>query len=149
MRRLLAALFAVLAVSSLVLTPRAASAYAACNCTAWASAQRPDLPLTLGNALTWASRARATGFPVDDQPRVGDIIVLQPGVQGAHGRYGHVAYVTAVSGTQVTVSEMNGGGGCRVVRAALHPGPGASFIHRQTGDGSDELDAGATRPAQR
>ena len=92
----------------------------------------------------------APRFTADpDQPRVGDIIVLQPRVQGAHGRYGHVAYVTAVSGTQVTVSEMNSGGGCWVVRDSFHTGPGVSFIHRQTGDGSDELDAGAPRPAQR
>ena len=126
MRRLLAARFAVLVVSSLGLTPRVASAYAACNCTAWASAQRPDLPLTLGTALTWASRARAAGFPVDDQPRVGDIIVLQPGVQGAHGCYGHVAYVTAVSGNQETVSELNGGGAAALSALPCIPVPASA-----------------------
>ena len=131
MRRLMAALFAMLAISSFVATPRTADAYARCNCTAWAHAKRPDLPLTLGNARTWASRARARGFSVDGRPRVGDIIVLQPGVQGAHWRYGHVAYVIAVRGSQVTVTEMNGGRGCRVVRDYFHTGRGVSFIHRK------------------
>ncbi|HZB95868.1 MAG TPA: CHAP domain-containing protein, partial [Herpetosiphonaceae bacterium] len=125
MRRLMLALFALLAISSsIVIAPRTADAYARCNCTAWAHMKRPDLPLTLGNALTWASRARARGFPVDSRPRVGDVMVLQPGVQGANRRYGHVAYVIAVRGNLVTVTEMNGGYGCRVRRHTYHTGRG-------------------------
>src|ERR687885_2771607 len=129
MRRLMLALFPLLAISSsFVIAPRTADAYARCNCTAWAHAKRPDLPMTLGNALTWASRARAAGFPVDGRPRVGDIIVLQPGVQGASRYYGHVAYVTGVSGSTVRVSEMNGGYGCRVEGDTFHTGRGVSFF---------------------
>ena len=132
MRRLMLALFALLAISSsTVIAPRTADAYARCNCTAWAHMKRPDLPLTLGNARTWASRARARGFPVDSRPRVGDVMVLQPGVQGANRRYGHVAYVIAVRGNLVTVSEMNGGYGCSVRRHTYHTGRGVSFIHRK------------------
>ncbi len=125
-------LFAVLAVSSFVAFPADTSAYAACNCTAWAHSKRRDLPMSLGNARTWAARAAAKGFPVDTKPRVGDIIVLRPGVQGAHRVYGHVAYVIAVRGNRVTVSEMNGGRGCRVKRETYRVGKGVSFIHPKT-----------------
>lgn len=133
MRRLFAIGFALVIVASFFLLPSDISAYARCNCTAYAYARRPDLPLTLGDARTWAVRARAAGFPVDGRPRVGDIIVLRPGVQGAHRRYGHVAYVTGVSGNRVTVLEMNGGSGCGVKRDSFRAGPGVSFIHRKGG----------------
>ena len=129
MRRLLAVLFALLLVSSFVVTPRDTAAYASCNCTAWAHAKRPDLPLSLGNAKTWAYRAANLGFPVDGKPRVGDVMVFQPGVQGAHRVYGHVAYVIGVSGNRVTVSEMNGGRGCRMRQRTYRLTKGVSFIH--------------------
>ena len=129
MRRLLAAVFAAVLATSFVSFPDDTAAYARCNCTAWAHSKRRDLPLTLSHARYWASRARARGFPVDAKPRVGDVMVLQPGVQGAHRRYGHVAYVIAVKGNLVTVSEMNGGRGCRVKRETYRAGRGVSFIH--------------------
>jgi surface antigen len=129
MRRLLTVLFGVLLVSSFLIFPADTQAYARCNCTAWAHSKRQDLPLNLGHAKTWAARAEAQGFPVDAEPRVGDVIVLQPGVQGAHRRYGHVAYVIGVSGKRVTVSEMNGGGGCVVGRNTFYTGKGVLFIH--------------------
>src|SRR5689334_10394470 len=122
MRRPLAIVFALLVVSTFVLSPANADAYAACNCTAWAHAKRPDLPMTLGNARSWAIRARAAGFPVSGTPRVGDVMVLRPGVQGANSWYGHVAYVVAVYGSRVYVSEMNGGYGCGVRRDSYHTG---------------------------
>lgn len=111
--------------------PAPVDAYARCNCTAYAHSRRPDLPLTLGHAKTWAARAKKLGYPVDGKPRVGDIIVLQPGVQGAHRRYGHVAYVIAVQGNRVQVREMNGGRGCRVFADRFRVGRGVSFIHRK------------------
>lgn len=129
MRRLYTVLFGLLLVTSLFVFPADTEAYARCNCTAWAHSKRRDLPLNLGNAKTWAARARAQGFPVDGIPRVGDVIVLQPRVQGAHRVYGHVAYVIGVSGSRVTVSEMNGGGGCAVRRDTFRTGKGVSFIH--------------------
>ncbi len=116
--------------ASLVIQPAPVDAYARCNCTAYAAVRRPDLPKTLGNAMTWGTRARKLGFPVDSKPRVGDIMVLQPGVQGASRRYGHVAYVIAVQGNRVTVREMNGGDpSCRVIRDVFHTGRGVQFIH--------------------
>jgi len=98
---------------------------------AYAHSRRPDLPRTLGNARTWGVRARAAGFRVDGKPRVGDVMVLQPGVQGAHRRYGHVAYVVGVSGNRVTTLQMNGGRGCRVSRTVFRVTRGVSFIHRR------------------
>ena len=135
MRRLLTVLFGVLLFSTFVVFPADTQAYARCNCTAWAHARRQDLPLNLGHAKTWAARAEAQGFPVDGKPRVGDVIVLQPRVQGAHRKYGHVAYVIGVSGNQVTVSEMNGGGGCVVGRNTFRTGKGVSFIHPRSRKG--------------
>lgn len=129
MRRLAAIVFALTLVGSFVAYPSDAAAYAPCNCTAWASAKRRDLPMNLGNARTWAARAANQGFPVDGKPRVGDVMVLQPRVQGAHRVYGHVAYVIAVNGNRVTVSEMNGGRGCSVNRNVYRTGRGVSFIH--------------------
>ena len=129
MRRLVAIVFALTLVGSFVAYPADAAAYARCNCTAWAASKRRDLPQTLGNANTWGVRAANQGFPVDGKPRVGDIMVLQPRVQGAHRVYGHVAYVTAVNGARVTVSEMNGGRGCAVKRNVYRTGRGVAFIH--------------------
>jgi peptidoglycan DL-endopeptidase CwlO len=129
MRRLLAVPFAMLLVLSFVMFPADTSAYAKCNCTAWAHSKRPDLPLTLGHAKTWGVRAQALGFPVDGKPRVGDVIVLQPGVQGAHRVYGHVAYVIGVNRNSVTVSQMNGGQGCIVKRGTFRLTKGVAFIH--------------------
>src|SRR4051812_43989871 len=129
MRRLHAVFFGLLLASLFVVFPAGSEAYARCNCTAWAYSKRRDLPLNLGNAKTWAVRAKAQGFPVDGKPRVGDVIVLQPRVQGAHRVYGHVAYVIGVSGNRVTVSEMNGGGACAVKRDTFQTGKGVLFIH--------------------
>ncbi len=39
-------------------------------------------------------------------PRARSVVVLQPGVHGSSSA-GHVAWVTAVNGNQVTVYEMN------------------------------------------
>lgn len=58
-------------------------------------------PLWWGNAGDWVSAA-----PNSPQPTVGSIAVFPPGVDGADG-FGHVAYVEAVTGNTVTVSEYN------------------------------------------
>ena len=129
MRRLVAILFAVMLVGSFVVYPSDVDAYTRCACTAWASQKRRDLPMNLGNALTWGNRAANQGFPVDGKPRVGDVMVLQPGVQGAHRRYGHVAYVVGVNGGKVTVTEMNGGSSCKVYTNVYRVTRGTAFIH--------------------
>jgi surface antigen len=55
----------------------------------------------LGNANNWDDRARALGIPVNRVPAVGAI------AQWNAGTYGHVAYVEAVYGSTVVVSESN------------------------------------------
>lgn len=66
-------------------------------CTWYAKEKRPDLPNMLGNGGQWSANAAAQGIPTGSTPRVG-AIAEQPG---------HVAYVEAVNGNMVTVSEMN------------------------------------------
>ncbi|GAA1979699.1 hypothetical protein GCM10009817_20470 [Terrabacter lapilli] len=59
-----------------------------------------------GNAMAWASGARSAGYTVSSTPRTRSIIVMQPGVAGSSS-VGHVGWVTAVNGNQVTIIEMN------------------------------------------
>jgi len=72
--------------------------YAKGNCTWYVKSKRPDLPNSLGNANTWASRAKSQGLQTGSVPRVGAV--------GQRGN--HVVYVESVNqdGT-VTFSEMN------------------------------------------
>lgn len=65
-------------------------------CTWYAKQMRPDLPNNLGNGGQWVANARAQGIPTGTTPRVGAIAEQS----------GHVAYVEAVNGGMVTVSEM-------------------------------------------
>ncbi|KAI9472847.1 CHAP domain-containing protein [Coemansia mojavensis] len=57
-----------------------------------------------GNANTWDNAAKQTGVPVNSKPVPGCV------AQTNAGRYGHVAWVTKVSGNSVTVEEYNHGG---------------------------------------
>ncbi|EWT02085.1 CHAP protein [Intrasporangium oryzae NRRL B-24470] len=59
-----------------------------------------------GNAMAWAWGARSAGYTVSSTPRTRSILVMQPGVHGSSS-VGHVAWVTRVSGNQVTIIEMN------------------------------------------
>ena len=81
--------------------------YAYGNCTWWAYYLRKQnndpIPTTWGNANTWAIRAKADGYLVDNTPSVGAVM------QTSLGPLGHVAYVSSVdllNGTW-TISEMN------------------------------------------
>lgn len=58
-------------------------------------------PMYLGNANTWDDRARSWGYPVNHTPAVGSI------AQWNYGEFGHVAYVEAVNGNTITISESN------------------------------------------
>jgi len=69
-------------------------------CT-WYVAQRKYVPWG-GNAGTWLYHAKAMGYATGRAPRVGSIIVTTE-----DRRYGHVAIVERVSGSSITVSEMN------------------------------------------
>lgn len=59
-----------------------------------------------GNAMDWAWGAANAGYTVSGTPRTRSILVMQPGVHGSSS-VGHVAWVTAVNGNQVTIIEMN------------------------------------------
>ena len=74
------------------------------QCT-WYVAQKVVVPWS-GHAKSWLVNARAYGRQTGSVPRVGSIMVMNEG--GWMGRmYGHVAYVEAVNGVWVTISEMN------------------------------------------
>lgn len=78
-----------------------------------------------GNAVSWASSARAAGFVVNNTPAPGAI--MQNG-----GGYGHVAYVESVGADgSVTVREMNYAGWNVISSRTISAGQAASynFIH--------------------
>jgi peptidoglycan endopeptidase LytE len=102
------------------------------NCTWWVSmlrAQAGDkIPNSWGNAATWATRAAADGYLVDQTPTAGSIMQIS---NVDHG-LGHVAYVQTVDpdGTW-HISEMNVLG-LDVVDQKTEPASAASvyeFIH--------------------
>lgn len=79
------------------------------QCTWYVARQRPDLPYfpgVTGDAKNWLHSAEVMKLPTGGQPRPGAVAVFQPGQYGA-GYYGHVAYVTAVVGNMITVTEAN------------------------------------------
>jgi len=59
-----------------------------------------------GDARYWGGNAVLNGWTVTATPRVNSIVVFQPYTNGA-GAVGHVAWVTAVSGSSITFTEMN------------------------------------------
>jgi surface antigen len=63
---------------------------------------------SLGNAMNWAANAAADGWAVGATPRIGSVIVFQPGADSAGG-VGHVAWVTAYypNTGKVVISEMH------------------------------------------
>jgi surface antigen len=88
---------------------------AAGQCTWWAiykfhtfTGLYPNLvaPGNNGNAMYWAGNAVYNGWTVSPTPRVGSIAVFPQYTNGA-GSVGHVAWVTAVAGGSITVSEMH------------------------------------------
>ena len=54
-----------------------------------------------GNANTWDDAAKRTGVKVNKTPKPGAV------AQSNAGKYGHVAWVTAVNGNKVTIEEYN------------------------------------------
>ncbi|HUC86834.1 MAG TPA: LysM peptidoglycan-binding domain-containing protein [Candidatus Saccharimonadales bacterium] len=80
------------------------NSYAKGYCT-WYVATKRTVPNDWGNAINWYGAAQASGYSVGTVPRPGAI--AWSGV----GYYGHVAYVESVSGSNVTISEMNWNGG--------------------------------------
>jgi surface antigen len=85
----------------------AGNSYAWGNCTWWAAKRRAQvdfpIPNSWGNAATWARRAAADGYAVDQTPSPGAIMYFP-----SRGYLGHVAFVESVSpdGSWL-ISEMN------------------------------------------
>ena len=103
-------LMGVIVICSLTigtLTSSVTYAQGCCTCTCYAHERRPDLTtITTGDAKYWIGEAEAAGYPTGTEPRVGAIVVFQPGVQGADPTKGHVAYVESVhSPTSFHISE--------------------------------------------
>jgi surface antigen len=106
-------------------------------CTWWAIGQfhaytglYPDFfdPANNGNAEYWTTDAAYNGWTVTSTPRVDSIAVFTPGVNGAESD-GHVAWVTAVSGPRVTITEMNGPAGWNVEDTrTITPAPSVTYI---------------------
>lgn len=70
------------------------------QCT-WYVAQKRYIPWS-GHAKYWLSQAKRYGFQIGTEPVPGAIVVTN------ESWYGHVAYVEAVNGDYITISEMNG-----------------------------------------
>lgn len=105
------------------------------ECTWWADQRYHQLHGVFvpwyrsANAGQWAVQASNYGWHVSGDPQVGDILVLQPNVQGA-GSVGHVAVVEQVlSNGHVVASSMNWGINPRAVsHYQFVPGPGVAFV---------------------
>jgi len=117
--------------SSLFVPVSNGNRYAYGYCTWYAYNRRMQLgmpiPSNLGNANTWASRARAAGYLVDRTPAVGAVF------QTSAGYAGHVGIVERVNPDgSIFVSEMNnqayGGWGIVSTRTIYNPGD-YNYIH--------------------
>lgn len=96
------------------------NSYSAGYCTAFVKDSLPWVPNGLGNANTWASRAPSFGLRVSSTPAVGTV------AQTSSGSLGHVAVVTGVSGSSVTVIEQNFKGRYIVSTRTV---PASSFVY--------------------
>jgi surface antigen len=105
------------------------------QCTWWADQRYHQLHGVFvpwrnnANAWQWTTRASDFGWSISAVPQVGDIMVLQPGVQGAFA-FGHVAVVEKVlSGGRIMASSMNWGAyGGGVSDSLFYAGSGVTFI---------------------
>lgn len=103
--------------------------YAYGYCT-WHAANRRaaagrGIPNRWGNAISWASSARASGYSVDGNPTAGDVLYHK-----YQGGAGHVAYVEAVNADgSISVSDMNYNGGWgRVSYRTVTPGEFGQYL---------------------
>ena len=82
-----------------------------------------------GNAMVWDTGAANAGYTVSGTPRTRSILVMEPGVHGSSS-VGHVAWVTAVNGDEVTIVEMNAlAGAYNYNTRTLTDGPGMRYIY--------------------
>jgi LysM repeat protein len=105
------------------------------QCTWWASQRYYQLHgiyvpwMKQSDAWQWQDRAKDFHWQVASRPNVGDIINLQPWVEGAYN-LGHVAVVERVLGNgDVIASNLNWGVFYwEVTNVEFSPGPGVTFI---------------------
>ncbi len=94
--------------------------------------------------MNWAKSAEAHGLPVGAAPKAESVAVFQPGQYGA-GRFGHVAYVVAVKGSKIRISEAD----LRIpgkVDERTIASRGLLFIYKE-GNPAPSLSAALTSPA--
>jgi surface antigen len=109
------------------------------QCTWWAWERRYQIGEPLpsrawGDAKNWLARATTEGFATGGTPRVGAVMVCQPGSCGGAGEAGHVGYVEQVfDATSFRVSETNWGTPCYVDYRIVRTGPGVAFIYGRGG----------------
>lgn len=107
------------------------------QCTWWANERYHELHGVYvpwarnSDAWLWTTRAQQFGWHVSNTPAVGDILDLQPNVQGA-SNLGHVAVVEQVlSNNEIIASSMNWGADpFRVTDFQFTPGAGVTFIYQ-------------------
>ena len=78
-----------------------------------------------GHAKSWGHTARALGYAVDKNPAVGSIAWWE------NGDYGHVAWVSAVNGDNVTIEEYNFKYPLRYGERVINKNNPAGYIHIQ------------------
>jgi surface antigen/transposase-like protein len=107
--------------------------YAKGYCTWWAANRRAQIgraiPNRMGNAISWAPKARAYGYSVTGTPSAGDVLHHK---SAGRGGYGHVAFVEKVNEDgSITISEMNYKGWNRVSYRTISPSEFGkyNFIH--------------------
>lgn len=98
------------------------NAYAFGYCT-WYVANRRSVPSYWGDARDWYYNAQASGFSVGSVPVAGAIAWTGAGAAG------HVAYVESVSGSSVTISEMNATAGWDRVDTRTVPASSFRYIY--------------------
>jgi surface antigen len=121
------------------------------QCTQWAAEKRPDVIKTivvntiardlqqgLGEVIPnfdaryWPSLAQQAGIATGQKPKVGALMVFQPGTLGA-GSAGHIAYVQSVQRHSFTISEMHAPVLFQVTHETLRRSdarqPGVRFIY--------------------
>jgi len=87
--------------------PTAGNRYSAGNCTWYAYERRVQLGRPVGgmwgNAYSWVSAARSSGYLVDQNPTPGAVVQTS----GGGGGYGHVGVVERIEGNKIIISDMN------------------------------------------
>ena len=81
-----------------------------------------------GNAAQWYDAAVSAGITVNKTPALGAVAVWKANINGA-GQYGHVAWVCAVSGSNVTVEEYNWGTAGKYNKRTIAASNPSGYIH--------------------